>query len=290
MKIISAVLIIVYVGLLIFLRKPLRRFDNSEVDDIPDNNINTNIPVTQTPSPYGDDPDGSFKVVRTTKNDSVITNESYLVSGKYNSKPEIPADLKERYDEIANESLPKEIGEDGQFSFVLERILTIIKESFHAHSAILFWYLKKKNKLSVEKFASNSKDLEYRKYDIEDDILSHIVERGEPEILTNILLAAEADVIRYYKMPQGIKSVVGVPVFYNNLLIGVVLIDSKETDIYGIETIYSLGRFVRLVTILIGLFEERYSETVSQKRLTGLLNFISPLLQFVQSSAPIVTP
>jgi len=264
-----------YAGLLIFLRSPLGGKDDDVAEDaLRDNPINSETGETAHSSP--DDTDGSFTIIRAPKDD-IITDENFMVTSKYNYTEPIPPDLKVRFEEIANELIPREMDEGSAFTFVLERILSIIKESFNAHSAIFFWYLKKKNKLSVAKYASNTKDVDTRKYDVENDILSHVVEKGEPEILTNILLAAESDIIRYYTKPQGIKSVVGVPVYHNKALIGVLLIDSKEVDLFGMETIYLLGRFVRLFTILIGLFEEQYSETISQTRLRGLLKFISPL-------------
>ena len=142
--------------------------------------------------------------------------------------------------------------------------------------AIYFWYNKKKEKLIIEKFYSSSNQLTKRKFDIEDDVLSKIVEKGEPELLTDISRTAEADVIRYYDANQGIKSFAGVPVFYNNELVAIIAIDSKVEDAFGIETIYSLGRFIRLITMLIGIFEEKYSDTISQKRLEGLLKILGP--------------
>ena len=274
-KILIGLAMLGYAGLLIFLRSPLGGKDDEIAEDaLRDNPIDSE--TGETAHPHSEDPDGSFTIIRAPKDD-IITDENFIVTNKYNYTEPIPADLKVRFEEIANESIPPELDEGGAFTFVLEKILSILKESFSAHSAIFFWYLKKKNKLSVAKYASNTKDIGTKKYDVENDILSHIVEKGEPEILTNILLAAESDIIRYYTKPQGIKSVVGVPVYHNKALIGVLLIDSKESDLFGMETIYLLGRFVRLFTILIGLFEEQYSETISQARLRGLLKFISPL-------------
>ena len=66
---------------------------------------------------------------------------------------------------------------------------------------------------------------------MEDDVLSKIVETGEPELLTDISRAAEADVIRYYDSPQGIRSFAGAPVFYNDELIAILAIDSKVEDV-----------------------------------------------------------
>jgi diguanylate cyclase (GGDEF)-like protein len=111
-------------------------------------------------------------------------------------------------------------------------------------------------------------------------VLSKIVQTGEPELLTDISRTAEADVIRYYDANQGIKSFAGVPVFYNNELVAIIAIDSMVEDAFGIETIYSLGRFIRLITMLIGIFEEKYSDTISQKRLEGLLKILGPEHEF----------
>jgi diguanylate cyclase (GGDEF)-like protein len=193
----------------------------------------------------------------------------------------IPPDLRERFEEIANESLPAEIGQDGQFAFALEKILTVIKDAYSAHTAIFFWYNKKKEKLTIEKFiSSSSNEIAKRKFDIEDDILSKIVQKSEPELLSDISPAAEADVIRYYEKPQGIRSFVGVPLFYENSLIAILAVDSKVGDQFGIETIYSLGRFVRVITMIIQIFEEKHSDSISQRRLKGLLHLIGPETNF----------
>ena len=134
-------------------------------------------------------------------------------------------------------------------------MLTVIAESYNAHTAVFFWYNKKKEKLAVEKFISGSDQLSKRKFDLEDDILSKIVQKGEPELLTDIPPAAEVDVIRYYDSPQGIRSFAGVPLFFNDELVDIIALDSKVGDAFGIETIYALGRFVRLITMLILIFE-----------------------------------
>ncbi|MCZ7613731.1 MAG: GAF domain-containing protein [Ignavibacteriaceae bacterium] len=86
-----------------------------------------------------------------------------------------------------------------------------------------------------------------------------------------------SDIMMHHK---GLKSFAGVPVFYNNDLVAIIAIDSKVEDAFGIETIYSLGRFIRLITMLIGIFEEKYTDTISQKRLDGLLKILGPENEF----------
>ena len=273
-RVITIAVIIIYVAFIIFLRDSVRfdgRYSINEKDEIDEDY--SIAPVS--------DHDESFKIVSKTSKVEVITSDNYSHDFKIPKTTLIPPDLRERFEEIANESLPQEIGHDGQFSFALEKMLTVIKDAYSAHTAIFFWYNKKKEKLTIEKFVSASpNEIAKRKFDIEDDILSKIVQKGEPELLSDISPAAESDVIRYYDRAQGIRSFVGVPLFYEGSLIAIIAIDAKVGDSFGIETIYSLGRFVRVITMIIQIFEEKHSDSISQQRLKGLLNLIGPETNF----------
>ena len=273
-RVITIAVIIIYVAFIIFLRDSVRfdgRYSINEKDEIDDD---YNLPPVS-------DHDESFKIISKTSKIEVITADNYTPEFKARKTTLIPPDLRERFEEIANESLPAEIGHDGQFAFALEKMLTVIKDAYSAHTAIFFWYNKKKEKLTIEKFISASaNEVAKRKLDIEDDILSKIVQKAEPELLSDISPAAESDVIRYYDRPQGIRSFVGVPLFYEGSLIAILAVDSKVGDLFGIETIYSLGRFVRVITMIIQIFEEKHSDSISQQRLKGLLNLIGPETNF----------
>ena len=87
------------------------------------------------------------------------------------------------------------------------------------------------------------------------------------------LLVLNLDVVRYYDSPQGIKSLVGVPLFYADSLTGVLVVDSKAPDAFGIETVYSLGRFVRIIAIIISLFDEKFSGSTAEKRLETFIKY-----------------
>jgi len=270
-RIITIGLIVIYVAFIIFLRDSIR-FDGPFISRQSDEDIEDVSSNEPTHTDLGD----SFQIISKNKNLEVITSETYSPNFRVPKTTLKPPDLKERFEEIANESLPEEVGHNGQFAFVLEKMLTVIKEAYQAHTAIFFWYNKKKEKLTIERFVSNSTDIANRKFDIEDDILSKIVQKGEPELLSDISPAAEADVVRYYNSPQGIRSFVGVPLFYEKSLIAIIAVDAKVDDAFGIETIYALGRFVRVITMIITIFEEKYSDSVSQQRLKGLLSLIGP--------------
>ena len=270
-KLITIGLIVIYVAFIIFLRDSIKfagPYISHELSDEDSEEQMSAEAVQNT--------DESFEIVSKNKNLEIITAENYSPEYKISKTTLKPPDLKERFEEIVNESLPPGIGHDGQFTFVIEKMLAVIREAYSAHTAIFFWYNRKKEKLSIEKYVSNSNDIANRKFDIEDDILSKIVQKGEPELLSDISTAAEADVIRYYTTPQAIRSFVGVPLFYEKTLIAIIAVDSKMNDAFGIETIYSLGRFVRVITMLITIFEEKHSDTISQQRLKGLLTLIQP--------------
>jgi len=272
-RLIIIALLVIYVAFIIFLRDSVRFSGGYSISEAEDT-------IPESVSSQHSEAEESFRIVSKNKNIDVITEENYKPEYGVSKTTLKPPDLKERFEEIAKETLPPGIGHDEQFGFVIERMLNVMAELYNAHSVIYFWHNKKKEKLIIEKFISASRQLTKRKFDIEDDVLSKIVEKGEPELLTDISRAAEADVIRYYDTPQGIKSFAGAPVFYNEELIAIIAIDSKVEDAFGIETIYSLGRFIRLITMLIGIFEEKYSDTVSQKRLEALLKILGPDSEF----------
>jgi len=278
-RIITISLIVIYVAFIIFLRDSLK-FGKDYVSDYDDTEDLGNDLYQSSDSSSHTGFDESFKIVSKNKDVEIITSETYTPDFKTSKTTVKPPDLKEKFEEIANEKIPDEMSHDAQFTFVLEKILTVIKEAYNAHTAVFFWYNKQKEKLSIERFVSISTEISRRKFDIEDDILSKMIQKGEPELLSDISPAAETDVIRYYNLPQGIRSFVGVPLFYEKQLIAIIAMDSKVSDAFGIETIYAMGRFVRVITMVISIFEEKHSDNVSQQRLKGILSLISPEYKF----------
>lgn len=278
-KLSANILLLVYVGFIIFLRDSLRGED-VRYDDSPEEIIDDETGTDETEGDengYETDAGEEFKIISKNKSleiqKSTEQTKSQGASGKSFFKPQ---DLKQNFTKIATEKVPPDLNHDEHFGFILEKILTVVKEAYLAHSTLFFWYNRKKHRLTLERFSSSSaQEISQRKFEIEDDILSKIVQKEEPELLTDIPVKAEADVIRYYNKPQGIKSFVGAPLFYNEHLAGLLAIDSKVVDAFGIETIYSLGRFVRVISSIIALFDEKFTESQSEARLKALLNILS---------------
>lgn len=262
---IAAFIIAVILVAMSFMKKsaPKEQFDDTPAD------------VVSNPT-YAPDAGESITIVSPKKKAEVMSSEEYVPEFQSIHRASLkPDDLKVNYYNIANENYPPDTQYDEQFSFVLDKVLTVIKETFLAHTAMFFWYDRKKEKLTVEKFVSSSTDLTVRKFDIEDDVLSKIVQNEEPQLLTDITPTAEADVIRYYTAVQGIRSFAGVPLFYGKNLAGILIIDSKAGDAFGYETVYSLGRFVRIISIIISLFDQRHKESLAEKKLNAMVSFLS---------------
>ncbi len=276
LRLISATILVVYSAFIIFLR------DSSRAEDSFAEALDTDESDYSTESQHDrridlDDGEG-FTIVSPNKNIEVVKSSEY--SSGMNNSPDgrnyfKPQDLKIEFDKIATEKIPDNISDDQHFGFALEKILQVVKDAFLAHSALFFWYNPKTKKLALEKFASGSDEIINQKFDVEDDVLSKIVLKEEPELLNNLAQNAEGDNIRYYNSLQGIKSFIGVPLYYGPSLAGVLALDSKEKDIFGIETIYSLGRFVRVISLLISLFEEKHADSKADKRLKALLEIVS---------------
>ncbi|MBU0474866.1 MAG: GAF domain-containing protein [Bacteroidetes bacterium] len=276
LRLISSVMLIIYSAFIIFLRDSSRT--DAHFDEAFSNESNNYDKTDYNSRKMEADEGEEFKIISPNKTIEVRKSSEFIggitpqSSGRnFFKSPE----LKIEFDKIATEKIPDDISDDQLFGFALDKILLVVKDAFNAHSAIFFWYNPKSKKIALEKYASSTKDIIKQKFDVEDDVLSKIVVKKEPEIISDLALNAEKDNIRYYTSPQGIKSFVGVPLYYGKSLAGILTMDSKENDTFGIETIYSLGRFVRVISLLISLFEEKHADSQADKRLKSLLEILA---------------
>ncbi len=269
---IAALLLVIYAGFIIFLR------DSSKQEELPhivDNRLDE--PTIYRTHTYETDKGEGFQIVSKNKTIEIITSDNFHTNIPKSEGGDVfkPADFKKNFESIVHEELPKDINQDEQFGFVLEKILSVIKDAYMTHTAAFFWYNAKRKRLTLERYISASTHITKQKFELEDDILGKIVQNEEPEILTDITSNAETDNLRYYNQPQGIKSFVGVPLFYGRALTGILVLDSKTNDAFGIEQVYSLGKIVRVISVIINLFEEKFAESQAEKRLKTLVDIFS---------------
>jgi diguanylate cyclase (GGDEF)-like protein len=273
LRIISASILVIYSAFIIFLRDSSRSDEKFEAAFTE----NDDVPINSQTKMEPDDGEG-FEIISPNKDIEIVPSHEFspkmsqqALHGHNIFTPEVSNE----YIKIATEKIPEGINSDEYFGFALEKILQVIKDSFNAHSALFFWFNPRTKKIALEKFASSSNAIIKQKFDLEDDILSKIILKKEPEILSEIMQNAETDNIRYYSTPQQIKSFVGVPLYYKKTLAGILAMDSKEHDFFGVETIYSMGRFVRVISLLISLFEEKHADSKADERLKALLDIVA---------------
>lgn len=176
-------------------------------------------------------------------------------------------EINRKFREIVNSTIPNYESKREEINHVFELFLEVIREAQSAYTAIYFGYIKSSDKLFVKLSSGNKEQLIDSHFEIEDDFLSNVVKNGKANFIAELLPAAEPDNIKYYSESQKIRSVAAVPVQYSNSLIGVLLIDSKENDAFGEESIYTLGKYVRLITLYLGLFESKFNNANAEQKL-----------------------
>ncbi len=164
-----------------------------------------------------------------------------------------------------------------EFDYLLSRVLMVIRSMMNARTAAFFWVNLEQDELVLETHITDAPDAfrQQRKYPLGLDMVSQIARSGRPEILTEIKPSAQSDLIPYYSHPAGTTSFVGVPVFLNHTVIGVLCADSTQDDAYDEITIGSLGHFTKLISGLTQSYTGKYDLLQSSRTLEALAHFRS---------------
>ena len=108
-RLIFIALLIIYVAFIIFLRDSVRFSGGYSIPDSEEKDLEDY--KAEQPAGFEE----SFKIVSKNKDVEVITDENYLPDLGISRERLKPPDLKERFEEIAKETLPPGIGHDEQF-------------------------------------------------------------------------------------------------------------------------------------------------------------------------------
>jgi diguanylate cyclase (GGDEF)-like protein len=151
-----------------------------------------------------------------------------------------------------------------EFNLLLQKMLSVIKEVVFANSVSFYWVNREARQLVLEGKLTDSPSFSTtRKLPIGNDIVSQIALSGTPEILNQIAANAERDIVPYYTSLEGIKSFIGVPVFFPRrdgdlLPVAVLAVDSKADDAYGPETVTLLAKFTKMLSAVLKSSTEKY--------------------------------
>jgi diguanylate cyclase (GGDEF)-like protein len=160
-----------------------------------------------------------------------------------------------------------------EFKILLDLVLKSIKNVTFANTVAFFWVNTEKDILVFESCATGSDQFILKKKDtfpLGSNLMGKIAVKGKPEIVSQTNFDAERDLLGYYKESEFVKSIIGIPVFFDEMVVGVIIIDSKDEDAYGMETIELLTSFVDLVACLIRNSTEKYDYFIDSMILNKL--------------------
>ncbi len=162
-----------------------------------------------------------------------------------------------------------------ELEYFVNRILMIIKSTISANTiAVLLSDNQRKGLRLYSYITENESYINKTAYiPLNSNILSEIVFNSKPEILSNINYAAVMDIFPYYNHPIEIKSFAGIPIFHKQEVIGVLIIDSFENNVFDGNIIGYVGNFTKVLSSLLTSLTEKYDHFISSKILKALDNY-----------------
>lgn len=172
--------------------------------------------------------------------------------------------LSDFYD-VSGEMAVKDGGTRSEFSSLMKRVLTLVKEVNFAHTAAFFWVNREKNQLVLESAVTeSSKFMTHRRRELGQDIVSQVAQSGQPQVLNDINSAGQLELLGYYEGLEQVKAFIAVPIFYSKFNhqpenpVAVLVVDCLEEDAYGPETLTTLGQFTKLISAIIKSYTDKY--------------------------------
>jgi len=159
-----------------------------------------------------------------------------------------------------------------EFEYFLNGVLKVIRSITNTRTAAFILVNNEKREMILQSFDSQSPEAitAKQKLPIMNDIISQIATNLKPELLTEINPSVELDLIPYYTKRVGTGSFVGVPVFYNKTLIGILCADSHAPDAYESFTVSFLGQFTKLIGTLVNTYTEKYELLQASRTLSAV--------------------
>lgn len=163
----------------------------------------------------------------------------------------------------------------------LTEVLKIIPAVTNTQTAVFFLFNSAKNLLLLQSVTTEHQQLidRQRKYYVNGDLLSQILCSGQPEIITNLNPNAIKELIPYYLDNIEVGSFIGIPVFHNQKIVGLLCADSQIDSAYDE---YTVNFLLYLSKILVFYLESFFQRTEIQLE-SNILNHIAELRNLIFS-------
>jgi len=179
----------------------------------------------------------------------------------------LSVEIPEEYYKPASESAPLE-DPRAEFDFLTRRLLLVLKDHLIAYTAALLWINHDRQQIVIGEFVTDSRHFTTaRRLQLGNDLVTQIGTSGKPQILSNLNPTSEQEMIVYYDAHENLKSFVGVPLFFMDEPIAVLVADSTAPDAFGMETVATIGKFTTLIALLLSSYNQKFDLAADAKLL-----------------------
>ncbi len=162
-----------------------------------------------------------------------------------------------------------------EFEYFVSRLLISLRSVANVKTTTFMLYNQEKRELVLESFVTNVSDLivDNTKFKLSNDIISQIVQNKKPEILSEINPNAALELFFYYKEDANIKSFIGIPIFYDDRVLGVVTADSEDNDAFDNNFATLLGQYSKIISGMLKSYTQKYEMALDSKTLEAIKYF-----------------
>ena len=211
---------------------------------------------------------GDKSEVEDSNEEDVSKNKNIVSEQSHNSAKAKKIDISKLVVSEDNNDFKNPIEE---FGYLVSRFLVIIRSVIEANTIAFVWVNYEKRSLLFDAYMSSQKVQSAVKKNTQiplgSDILSQIASSAKPEILTEINSIAELDLIPYYEKPIGTSSFIGIPIIFEQTVVGILCADTDKKDAYDQSTAVFLGQFTRLLSTLFASYSNKFSFVNAAKAL-----------------------
>jgi diguanylate cyclase (GGDEF)-like protein len=170
-----------------------------------------------------------------------------------------------------------EPGTKSEFTYLLKKVLMLVKEVTFAHTVAFYWVNRTKNQVVLEAHATDSQHFAtHRRRELAEDLVSQVALTGKPRVVTDVNRLSQPEMLGYYETIEPVKTFLGIPIFYRSRASGkaepvaVLVIDSLSDDVFGPETFSLLSQFTTLIFALIRSYTDKYDLLLDSETLRSV--------------------
>ena len=173
-------------------------------------------------------------------------------------------------DDHGKPNMPKE-----ELDNFLSKLLLVLSSITDTKTAVFALVNEEASEFIIESFVTAVPDKikKDRNYTISNDLISQVIKNRKPEILKEINPNAELDLLPYYKETTGTSSFVGIPVAFDDVIIGVLCIDSEIEDAYDESLVNLLKDFKDISSALVHNYHEKFNLVHTERILEAIDKF-----------------